>query len=146
MPIPEAGAITILWSNVPPEHEEAIRKWHNLEHTTERLEGTGYIALHRYNREGGRVSVRLVDTGKRVRLVVEDEGIGIDDNEQGLIFDEFYRSNAARETSSLGTGLGLPIVRKFVEELGGTIEVDSRVDRGSTFTVTLPRKSRKRRK
>ncbi len=53
MSLPEAGAITILWSNVPPEHEEAIRKWHNLEHTTERLEGPGYIALHRYNREGG---------------------------------------------------------------------------------------------
>lgn len=53
MPIPEAGAITILWSNVPPEHGLAIRKWHNLEHTTERLEGPGYIALHRYNHEGG---------------------------------------------------------------------------------------------
>jgi len=100
----------------------------------------------RYNREGGRVSVRVVDTGRRVRLVVEDEGIGIEENEQGLIFDEFYRSNAARETSNLGTGLGLPIVRKFVEELGGTIEVDSRAGRGSTFTVTLPRKSRKRRR
>jgi len=100
----------------------------------------------RYNRQGGRVSVRLVDTGKRVRLVVEDHGIGIEENEHGLIFEEFYRSTAARETSNLGTGLGLPIVRKFVEELGGTIEVDSKVGRGSTFTVTLPRKSRKRRR
>ena len=100
----------------------------------------------RYNREGGRVSVRLVDTGKRVRLVVEDQGIGIAEEEQDLIFDEFYRSTEARETSTLGTGLGLAIVRKFVEELGGTIEVDSTVGRGSTFTVTLPRKSRKRRR
>jgi signal transduction histidine kinase len=100
----------------------------------------------RYNREGGRVSVRVVDTGKRVRLVVEDQGIGIAQEEQDLIFDEFYRSTAARETSNLGTGLGLAIVRKFVEELGGTIEVDSTVGRGSTFTVTLPRKSRKKRR
>ena len=53
MPLPEARAITIIWSNIPAEHTEAIRKWHNLEHTTERLEGPGYIALHRYNREGG---------------------------------------------------------------------------------------------
>ena len=53
MPLPEAHAITIIWSNILPEHAEAIRKWHNLEHTTERLEGPGYIALHRYNREGG---------------------------------------------------------------------------------------------
>jgi len=100
----------------------------------------------RYSQDGGRVSVRVVDTGKRVRLVVEDEGIGIDENEQDLIFDEFYRSSAAREASNLGTGLGLPIVRKFVEELGGTIEVESRAGCGSTFTVTLPRKSRKRRR
>jgi len=100
----------------------------------------------RYNHRDGRVSVRLVDTGKRVRLVVEDEGIGIDEKEQDLIFDEFYRSTAARDASNLGTGLGLPIVRKFVEELGGTIEVISRVGKGSTFTVTLPRKPRKRRR
>ena len=100
----------------------------------------------RYSREGGRVSVRVVNTGKRVRLVVEDEGIGIEESEQALIFDEFYRSAAAREASNLGTGLGLPIVRKFVEELGGTIEVKSEVGRGSTFTMTLPRKSGKRRR
>lgn len=51
--MPEPQAITIIWSNVPKEHEEEIRKWHNLEHTTERLEGPGYIACRRYNRESG---------------------------------------------------------------------------------------------
>ena len=51
--MPEPQAITIIWSNVPKEHEEAIRKWHNLEHTTERLEGPGYIACRRYNRGSG---------------------------------------------------------------------------------------------
>ena len=53
MSLPEAGAITAIWSNVPEEHDEAIRKWHNIEHSTERLEGPGYIVLRRYNREGG---------------------------------------------------------------------------------------------
>lgn len=53
MSLPEAGAITAIWSNVPEEHEEAIRRWHNIEHSTERLEGPGYIALRRYNSEGG---------------------------------------------------------------------------------------------
>jgi signal transduction histidine kinase len=100
----------------------------------------------RYNREGGRVSVRLVDTGKLVRLVVEDEGIGISAEDRALIFDEFYRSSRAREKSNLGTGLGLPIVRKFVKELGGFIELDSVEGQGSTFTVVLPRKSRKKRR
>jgi signal transduction histidine kinase len=99
----------------------------------------------RYNREGGRVSVRLVDTGKRVRLVVEDEGIGVPADEQAKIFDEFYRAAEAREKSSLGTGLGLPIVKKFTEELGGAIELESVEGKGSTFTVVLPREARKKR-
>jgi signal transduction histidine kinase len=99
----------------------------------------------RYNREGGRVSVRLVDTGKLVRLVVEDEGIGISPEDRALIFDEFYRSSAAREKTNLGTGLGLPIVSKFVKELGGFIELESVEGQGSTFTVVLPRKSEKKR-
>jgi signal transduction histidine kinase len=99
----------------------------------------------RYNRSGGRVSVRLVDTGKLVRLVVEDDGIGIPAGEQALIFDEFYRTNDAREKSNLGTGLGLAIVKKFVGELGGSIELDSTIGAGSTFTVVLPRQSKKQR-
>jgi signal transduction histidine kinase len=100
----------------------------------------------RYNREGGRVSVRLVDTGKLVRLVIEDEGIGISPEDRALIFDEFYRSSEAREKTNVGTGLGLPIVRKFVTELGGFLELESVEGQGSTFTVVLPRKSRKKRR
>jgi signal transduction histidine kinase len=99
----------------------------------------------RYNREGGRLSVRLVDTGKRVRLVVEDEGIGVPAEDRDKIFDEFYRTSEAREKSLLGTGLGLPIVKKFVEELGGVIELESAEGQGSTFTVVLPREPRKKR-
>ncbi|MEN8005880.1 MAG: HAMP domain-containing sensor histidine kinase [Candidatus Krumholzibacteriota bacterium] len=100
----------------------------------------------RYSHDGGRVWVRVVDLGKRVSLVVEDEGIGISEEDLDLIFEEFFRSTSARDKSNLGTGLGLPIVRKFVEELGGSIEVESKEGTGSLFTVTLPRRSRKKRK
>ena len=96
----------------------------------------------RYSRENGRVSVRVVDKGRRVRIMVEDDGIGIDADELDQIFDEFYRTPSARMKSTLGTGLGLPIVKKFVEELGGHIEVQSAPGSGSTFTVTLPRQIR----
>jgi len=99
----------------------------------------------RYSRENGRISVRIVETGRRVRIVVEDDGIGIAGDELDQIFDEFYRTPSAREKSNLGTGLGLPIVKKFVEGLGGYIEVKSTPGSGSTFTVTLPRKTRKLR-
>lgn len=94
----------------------------------------------RYNRQGGRVSVRLVDAGRHIRLVVEDDGIGVAEEDQAMIFGEFYRTRAAQELSDLGTGLGLPIVRKFVDNLGGRIELESAPDQGSTFTVVLPRR------
>jgi signal transduction histidine kinase len=96
----------------------------------------------RYCREGGRISVRLVDTGKLVRLVVEDDGIGIPPEDQERIFEEFYRTSAAQEVSDLGTGLGLAIVKKYVTDLGGRIEVQSEPGQGATFTVVLPRRSR----
>jgi signal transduction histidine kinase len=93
----------------------------------------------RYSRENGRVSVVVADEGDSVRFEVVDEGIGIDLADQARIFDEFYRTEAARSMTNLGTGLGLSIVRKFVDRLGGTITLESKPDQGSRFTVLLPR-------
>ena len=94
----------------------------------------------RYNRKGGRVRIGLEDRGETIRLAVADEGIGIDPAERERIFEEFYRAPAAQARSSLGTGLGLPIVKRFVTDLGGAVAVDSRPGEGSVFTVTLPRR------
>jgi signal transduction histidine kinase len=93
----------------------------------------------RYNREGGLLRVTVEDLGSRVRLSVADEGIGIAPEDQERIFDEFYRTPAAKALSADGSGLGLPIVRKFVEQLGGELRLESAPGVGSTFTVTLPR-------
>lgn len=99
----------------------------------------------RYNKDGGKVQVRLTDTGKTVRLQVDDEGIGVSAEDQPRIFDEFYRSKSAREMTTLGTGLGLPIANKFAQELGGHIEIQSEIGVGSRFTVELPRQKYKMR-
>jgi signal transduction histidine kinase len=80
----------------------------------------------RYCRDGKSVAVQLIDTGEFVHLVVEDEGIGIAPGDQEKIFEEFYRTEAAREATSLGTGLGLAIVKKYVDDLGGRIELNTR--------------------
>jgi len=93
----------------------------------------------RYSERGGQVQVGLDQGSTGVALTVADTGIGIAPADQERVFDEFYRTPAAREMSRLGTGLGLAIVRKFVVQLGGTIALESEPGHGSTFIVTWPR-------
>jgi signal transduction histidine kinase len=69
-------------------------------------------------------------------LVVRDEGIGIPQNELKYLFDRFFR--ASNVTNIQGTGLGLNIVKRYVDLLAGEIEFTSENGKGSTFTVTLP--------
>jgi len=94
-----------------------------------------------YNRPGGTVAVRLraVEDDDTVELVVADTGVGIAASDLPRIFERFYRVDPARSRETGGTGLGLSIVRHAVENLGGSVEVDSRLGDGTAFTVRLPR-------
>ena len=74
----------------------------------------------------------------RARLVVKDHGIGIAPEDQARIFERFERAVSVRHYG--GFGIGLWIVREIVQALGGTIEVESALGKGATFTVTLPRR------
>jgi signal transduction histidine kinase len=91
-----------------------------------------------YNRPGGTVEVGLrAESGSQV-LVVRDTGIGIPQHDLARVFERFYRVDTARSRETGGTGLGLSIVRHAVERHGGTIQVDSLLGEGTTFTVILP--------
>jgi signal transduction histidine kinase len=92
----------------------------------------------RYTAPGGRVTVRLDREDDRIRLQVEDAGIGIPEAELPRVFEEFYRAANARDRVPTGTGLGLAIVRSVAEQHGGTVEVASEAGRGTRFTVELP--------
>ena len=87
----------------------------------------------KYNREGGKISVKSRITESNYVISFSDTGIGMDEKEQMHAFDNYYQGNGAE--SSKGSGLGLSIARRIVELSGGEILLTSKKDVGSTFTV-----------
>lgn len=93
----------------------------------------------KYTPPGGKVTVR-VEAPEAGGLIVHviDTGIGIDPDECERIFDRFYRANDRRIAHVTGSGLGLALAREIARLHGGDVEVESKLDQGSTFTITLP--------
>lgn len=91
----------------------------------------------KYNRDGGHVDVKLQQAGQRVTIAVADTGIGMTPDELLKLFGEFVRIHNERTQNILGSGLGLSIVKKLALLYDGDATVESDLDVGSTFTVTL---------
>lgn len=105
---------------------------HSLGHIFENLIGNAL----RYTPEGKAVTVDVRAREKLLQVRINDEGIGIPEEEQDQIFNNFYR---AKNTVGIpGTGLGLSIVKQYVDLLDGTVRLESRVEHGTQFHVTLP--------
>lgn len=92
----------------------------------------------KYTPSGGQVTVEVTDDEAHVQMAVTDTGIGIDPKAQAKVFDKFYRANDPRVGEITGSGLGLALSREVVRLHGGDIGVESQLDRGSTFTMTIP--------
>ncbi len=92
----------------------------------------------KYNRDGGKVMVSLNADHRYFFVKIEDTGVGIPEEEQGLIFDRFYRVDKARSRETGGTGLGLSIAKNAVQMHRGAIKVQSLPGVGSIFTVRIP--------
>ncbi|MFS0866789.1 sensor histidine kinase [Microbacterium sp. 179-B 1A2 NHS] len=91
-----------------------------------------------YSPPGGQVGVGVRQVEDAVEIAIADHGIGIPEDDQQRIFERFYRADQARSRRTGGTGLGLSIVKHAVQRHGGSVELWSRVGRGSTFTIRLP--------
>lgn len=92
----------------------------------------------KYNKEGGSVDFYIERAEGCMRIRVVDTGIGMSDSDIGRIFDDFVRIKNDKTKNITGSGLGLSIVKKLIDQYSGKIEVISNPDQGSTFILTLP--------
>ena len=92
----------------------------------------------KFTDDGGKITVSLRTDGPMAIVKVADTGCGIDRETGKHIFEKFYQGDTSRATR--GNGLGLALVRRVVEIVGGNISVESQVGKGSVFTVEIRRK------
>ena len=93
----------------------------------------------KYTPEKGMITLRVKDNGTSVRIEVEDTGIGIPQNEQHRIFEEFFRASNAKNVERDGTGLGLSIVKQIAESHGGKVGFESKESIGTQIWFELPK-------
>lgn len=90
--------------------------------------------------EKGKITIELKEMDDHIQIIVSDTGIGIAKEQLPRIFEEFRQADATTSRKYGGTGLGLAIAKKYAELLEGSIEVVSEINKGSTFTLKIPKK------
>ena len=93
----------------------------------------------KYSPQDTKVHVQAYEQAGQIKIRVQDEGIGISEDDMRQIFEPFFR--AANAQTAKGTGLGLSLVKEAITVCGGTIQVTSKLEQGSVFMVTIPFKS-----
>jgi heavy metal sensor kinase len=91
-----------------------------------------------YNQPNGSVTLTVTRPNGKLEVAVTDTGIGIAPHMRDHIFERFFRADSSRGLNGAHAGLGLAIVKGYVDLMGGTVDVESEVDRGSTFRIRLP--------
>ncbi|MGA1863655.1 MAG: ATP-binding protein [bacterium] len=92
----------------------------------------------KYNKENGVIRIAAGTENHMTRIIIEDTGIGMGQDDLQRCFDEFYRARSKGTRNVTGTGLGLSIVKRIINNYAGSIEVKSEIDKGTRFTVYLP--------
>jgi two-component system phosphate regulon sensor histidine kinase PhoR len=136
---PRADAKTLTMVERPPADVPAdVPVWADPDALRQILDNLVDNAI-KYTPNGGRITVRWGATADTVSFEVEDTGIGIPDPDVNRVFERFYRVDKARDRAQGSTGLGLSIVKHLVQAMRGQVRVNSKLEKGTTFRVTLPR-------
>ena len=89
----------------------------------------------KFSPENGKIKVNSELNNTRIIISVTDSGLGISEEDKGHLFERFFRGTNV--TNIQGTGLGLHIVEKYIELMNGTIEFESELEKGTSFTITF---------
>ncbi len=96
----------------------------------------------KFTNNGGKVIMHALQIEQErqffLKLKVQDTGVGIDEKERAFIFDRFYQADSSNMNKSGGTGIGLALTKELIERMEGTIELDSNLGQGTSFTILLP--------
>ena len=95
----------------------------------------------KFSRENGVVQIQVEETATNVQITIKDQGMGIPREALPHLFERFYRAKNVTIAEIPGSGIGLYIVKSIIDELGGNISVDSEIEHGTTFHISLRRVS-----
>ena len=93
----------------------------------------------KYNKNNGKVDIDIKQDRKNVIITIADTGIGISDMDIDRIYERFFRSDRSHSSNIEGSGLGLAIVKHGINLHNGTITCDSKLNVGTTFTLSIPK-------
>ncbi|WP_178987320.1 hybrid sensor histidine kinase/response regulator transcription factor [Winogradskyella schleiferi] len=92
----------------------------------------------KFSPENSKIKIKVENVNNSLKLEVKDDGYGISKDELPFIFDRFFQVENNEHQITQGTGIGLALTKELVELLNGTIEVTSKLNKGTSFTITLP--------
>jgi signal transduction histidine kinase len=131
----EEGGVQLLLE--APEEEEGLAvegDWHRLDQVLGNLVNNAL----RFTPDGGQITLDAAREGDSIRVVIQDSGEGIAEEDLPFVFDRFWKGDKSRSRASGGSGLGLAIARQLVTAHGGAISVESQQGEGTIFTLRLP--------
>ncbi|RDU24470.1 sensor histidine kinase [Anaerosacchariphilus polymeriproducens] len=130
----EAKNINLSYSNYVDEGVQIIADAEQLRRVINNIIGNSVKYM---NKPNGFINIRIQDVGDFIQIEIEDNGKGIAQKDISLIFDRFYRTDASRNSSQGGSGIGLSIVKKIVEDHGGKIWATSKENIGTVMHIVI---------